>query len=531
MSDANAKVETKNDDHAESPTVLCADDSRLMRHALKKMLRGDFKVVEASDGAEAWKKIQDHPEIQLVFTDLSMPEVDGFGLLGMIRGAHDARIKELPVVVITGAEDDEAIRNKAVICGATDFITKPFESSQILTRASLHTTHQKQLQQARDTNTSDAITGLHNQRSFTQRGIEQLSYAIRHKNDLALILMQLNDFDKICAVQDTSIVHDLLRSIGNILQDQSRSEDNGGYLGDGKFSLLIPGTNPVGAKHFGQRIIKEIRETHLASGIKTGAVSVSIGIAVPDAKPGLNFEDLIESAEQRLSEAALSHSDCLSYGAEGKIVNFGEASKRRAHTDRQDASSAPEPTPDAPHVDANSTSSTVASQAQETASAVNDEQARIDALRRQSRERAREKARALADEIETKKAAREKLVQAAQQRSTQQQPAATSNDTKASQQPTPTTCPQSQPQHEQVHMETPAGDTPRSLTQDEETAQIRTALRERKLRAELDALAALWPPLPKLLSTFLPLVRTANKLFNMDLGLTIEALELYKDRP
>ena len=80
-------------------------------------------------------------------------------------------------------------------------------------------------------------------------------------------------------------------------------------------------------------------------------------------------------------------------------------------------------------------------------------------------------------------------------------------------------------------METPAGDTPRSLTQDEETAQIRTALRERKLRAELDALAALWPPLPKLLSTFLPLVRTANKLFNMDLGLTIEALELYKDRP
>ena len=120
---------------AARPTVLIVDDSRLMRVAIKKILKDEFELIEAVDGEDAWARIETEPAIACIFSDLSMPNLDGYGLLARVRGATDARVRELPFIVITGKEGDlggllEEVRGH----GATDLVGKPFKSDEIIAR-------------------------------------------------------------------------------------------------------------------------------------------------------------------------------------------------------------------------------------------------------------------------------------------------------------------------------------------------------------------------------------------------------------
>jgi two-component system cell cycle response regulator len=62
---------------AAKPTILVVDDSRLMRVAARKLLNSDFEILEAEDGETAWDILQSNRQINLVMSDLSMPNLDG----------------------------------------------------------------------------------------------------------------------------------------------------------------------------------------------------------------------------------------------------------------------------------------------------------------------------------------------------------------------------------------------------------------------------------------------------------------------
>ena len=74
-------------------------------------------------------------DIKVVFSDLVMPRMNGFELLRNIRESIHTRISQLPVVIITGHNDDERMHRQPMSLGATDFITKPFDSIQLKARA------------------------------------------------------------------------------------------------------------------------------------------------------------------------------------------------------------------------------------------------------------------------------------------------------------------------------------------------------------------------------------------------------------
>jgi CheY-like chemotaxis protein len=124
-------------------SILVVDDSRVMRQALKKILSGTYPVVEAADGEEGWARILDDPAVCCVYTDLSMPRLDGFGLIRRIRESGDPRVREIPVVLITGNEDSEGTRERALSAGASGVVKKPFNSADILEVARLHVEAQR----------------------------------------------------------------------------------------------------------------------------------------------------------------------------------------------------------------------------------------------------------------------------------------------------------------------------------------------------------------------------------------------------
>ena len=121
--------------------ILVVDDDPLIRGALKDILEGigGYKVDVAVNGLEGLNKIK-RDEYDIIFTDLTMPKVNGMDLLKETRKINPS----IPVVVITGFSTIE----NAVLAmkeGAYDFLTKPFKIDRVISLAKRITGEKKLL--------------------------------------------------------------------------------------------------------------------------------------------------------------------------------------------------------------------------------------------------------------------------------------------------------------------------------------------------------------------------------------------------
>jgi EAL domain-containing protein (putative c-di-GMP-specific phosphodiesterase class I)/CheY-like chemotaxis protein len=114
--------------------IYVADDIEANRDLLETILaRGGFDdVTSFADGSALLDAIARH-EPDLIFLDLRMPVVDGFEVLHTIRGSRPAEAY-LPVIVLT-AESNPESRRAVLEAGANDYVTKPFDASEIMLRA------------------------------------------------------------------------------------------------------------------------------------------------------------------------------------------------------------------------------------------------------------------------------------------------------------------------------------------------------------------------------------------------------------
>ena len=106
----------------EAVRILFVDDDPILREFAVVNLASEHAVVDtAKDGVAALAAIEANTP-DLVLLDLEMPTLDGFGVLKALRA--DPRWRDLPVIVVTGREDVEAV-DRAFAAGATSFVVKP----------------------------------------------------------------------------------------------------------------------------------------------------------------------------------------------------------------------------------------------------------------------------------------------------------------------------------------------------------------------------------------------------------------------
>jgi len=111
-------------------TVLIADDDARNIFSLTKALEQvQMNVVTAIDGKEALKKLESHPETDIVLMDMMMPEMDGYTTIEEIRRHY--KFKKLPVLAVT-AKAMSGDREKCIKAGASDYISKPVDIDQLL---------------------------------------------------------------------------------------------------------------------------------------------------------------------------------------------------------------------------------------------------------------------------------------------------------------------------------------------------------------------------------------------------------------
>jgi diguanylate cyclase (GGDEF)-like protein len=306
------------------PMVLVVDDSRLMRLAARKILKNDFEILEAEDGEVAWDKLQDNNNITLVMSDLSMPNLDGLGLLKKIRESSQPELKELPVIIVTGAEDDDGSKKTAFSAGASDFITKPFESVQLLARAQAQAKQQRtqealqhsetSKQQLEDHSSVDILTGLANQRAFTDSVEEKLSYAVRHKTGLTLLLIQIDKYKILFLRQGKKTAESILQRIAQILSEGRRREDTVARISLDSFAILLPSATEEGAGQVARQLHRAVREeTFGSSGDNPLGASVSIAVSSPSlhSDTGLDATQLLAGAHETLRQALAAGGDCV----------------------------------------------------------------------------------------------------------------------------------------------------------------------------------------------------------------------------
>lgn len=105
--------------------ALLVEDCVMMRSSISKTLQSlDIQVTEAIHGHDALEKLNQYP-VDLVFTDLVMPQMDGFELCEEIRRRPD--IRHLPIVVISTHRDAHYVI-QALRSGADDYLSKPFSA-------------------------------------------------------------------------------------------------------------------------------------------------------------------------------------------------------------------------------------------------------------------------------------------------------------------------------------------------------------------------------------------------------------------
>jgi CheY-like chemotaxis protein len=103
-------------------TVLVVDDTSLARDSVAKLLEYEgFRTIKARNGREAWATMY-HDRPDLVLLDLMMPEMDGVTLLSMLR--RSPLWRDLPVIVLTGADDRQQLISRAWALGVSDLLPK-----------------------------------------------------------------------------------------------------------------------------------------------------------------------------------------------------------------------------------------------------------------------------------------------------------------------------------------------------------------------------------------------------------------------
>lgn len=275
--------------------VLVVDDSRFVRTTFASILKASFTVREAADGEAAWEAIGKDDSIVMVFTDLDMPRLDGFGLLARMRESGEARIRELPVVVISGNED-ASNKQRARELGATDFIAKSADAPEVLSRLD----NVLRLVSAKREATHDPLTGTLTPHYLVTEGRKHFAHAKRHGGELSVLALRLDTYDEIVRAAGKEIADVVIVRVSKLVMDKVRTEDSVARTGAATFMVVAAGTAAAQMAAAAQRLRRELDGAKVTYRDQPLKFAASFGVASARMDPAGSIEDLMRLALQRL---------------------------------------------------------------------------------------------------------------------------------------------------------------------------------------------------------------------------------------
>jgi diguanylate cyclase (GGDEF)-like protein len=297
------------------PRVLVVDESRSVRAMLIRHIRDYYDFREEADGEAAWQVLVLDQSIEVVICSLSMPVLDGDGLLQRVRSSRLARLSQMPMLMIYG-DNDEALE-RAKLHGASDFIGRASGATELLARIdSLRKLAQAQSQivESLEQHVQNPETGLFTRKYVELQAVQAMSHALRHGSEVSAMVM---GFDNAGALRDehgVDALKQLQQKFTTILSSKVRKEDSLGHYAGSQLVLVSPGTSYRGCEGFANRLRKAIEIANIVVHGKPLKLSVSIGIS---NSPGDNVASagaLIDLAGERMKVAQQQGGNCVVAG-------------------------------------------------------------------------------------------------------------------------------------------------------------------------------------------------------------------------
>ncbi len=271
------------------PRVLIADDSRIVRATLIKRIEGMFEFREALDGEEAWETLLIDPTIRVVITDLTMPKLDGYGLLARIRQSKISRIRNLPVVVVSGSDEAEE-RDRAKAAGATDLITKGIGTAQLLSRLDIlsklvntQREFERSLEAMVQQGVLDTSIELPSAEQLTAQAETMLDNAVKYRKNFVMLHVCVGlkhaGLEGYPATPPAFVVH----ALGQLLQSTIRQTDTVARTGEAEFTLATGTIHSDSARNFAQRICHAVANASLIKDEHIAFVASCGMVAWPEA--------------------------------------------------------------------------------------------------------------------------------------------------------------------------------------------------------------------------------------------------------
>jgi two-component system, cell cycle response regulator len=294
-------------------TVLVVDDARSNRQFVAELLESRKLCDEclfAEDGLVAFKVLRANPGVDLVVCDLDMPRCDGLKFL-RLKGT-DTAFENIPVIVLTGA-DDVARKVQALSSGASDYVVKPYEPSELAARIGVHLKLRKLQAELVRANGElqrltqiDPLTDVSNRRHLSQKLEEEYLRARRYDRPLSLGLLDLDHFKRLNDTFGHPAGDLALVETAKIIKATLRRHDLVARYGGEEFAMLLPETPADRAILAFERVRSAIENAEIKYDSVRLPVTASLGVASFPHQLVTKPSDFITLADAALYDAKRS---------------------------------------------------------------------------------------------------------------------------------------------------------------------------------------------------------------------------------
>jgi diguanylate cyclase (GGDEF)-like protein len=277
--------------------ILLVDDDPLTLKILADLMAFfGYEYVTARNGIEAIEKLKEDL-FHIVLTDMIMNGMDGMELLKYIRGNYP-NIK----VIITTGYDRTFSYTDVIRAGASDFISKPFNTDELEAKINRLVREIELLRQLELLSISDGLTGLYNRRYFDTKIIEEARRASRQNHDLFLAVLDVDNLKEINDKYGHPAGDKLLKSVGDIIKHCIRENVDWPFrYGGDEFCVILTQVSQEQALITSERFIQSFNEKKLP------LTGLSIGLArfirSKDNKWTKDIADLVRRADAALYKA------------------------------------------------------------------------------------------------------------------------------------------------------------------------------------------------------------------------------------
>ena len=290
-------------------TLLIIDDSKAIRQQIHDILK-DGKLVQqilqAEDGIKGFKLLMEN-DVDIILCDVEMPGIDGLKFLALLQARPE--LQDKPVIMLT-SHKDVATKVRGLQSGASDYITKPFEPTELVARLGVHLqlkTLQDELKRSNrlllELSQTDPLTHLYNRRHLMDILKTELNRSQRSRKSCSVILADVDHFKMINDRYGHQKGDEVLVCLAELLTDQLRPYDLAARYGGEEFCLVLPETCLTEALDVAERIRFKTEKLLFNAEADQLSVTMSFGIASYSGDSEETLDSVISRADKALYRA------------------------------------------------------------------------------------------------------------------------------------------------------------------------------------------------------------------------------------